>query len=48
MLINNHVRFVKKRQKGIKLEQIIIIRIFISVLFISICIVILVLYLIKA
>ena len=48
MLINNHVRFIKKRKRCIKLEQIHLIRILFSVLFISSCIVILVLYLTNA
>lgn len=48
MLINNHVRFVRKKQKCIKLEQISLIRFLISVLFISSSIIILVFYLIKA
>ena len=48
MLINNHVRFVRKKQKCIKLEQISLIRFLISVLFISSSIIILVFYFIKA
>ena len=47
MLINNHVRFVRKKQKCIKLEQISLIRFLISVLFISSSIIILVFDLIK-